>query len=167
MSVNINNREELDMFLRLTAQDIMNNLIKEIKEYLKKYVQDNLYNKYSPSDYDTTYQFIDSISSDIKVSGSEYNGVVFFDTTKIYPKATEPGRWNQHMGTIGLSEGIPFDGEDFIKQMEEYGRYTNDPTTNLKGIHMIRETKRALSDGQIAAMLIKAASMKGYTLIIR
>lgn len=143
----------------------MNDLVNQIKIYLKEYVGKNLLS--NPKDYHRSNQFIESISSEINKSGLEITGVIFFDTSKIEAKNIDGG-WNQHMGTIGKKwNGVPFNGEDFIKQMEEYGRITSDPATNLKGLHMIEETKRALNDGEISQLLIKVSKERGYILTIR
>ena len=162
----IKNKTQLKTFMNYTGAQIMNDLVNQIKIYLKEYVGKNLLS--NPKDYHRSNQFIESISSEISQNGLEITGLIFFDTSKIEAKQTVDGEFNQHMGTIGKKwNGVPFNGEDFISQMENYGRITSDPATNLKGLHMISETKRALNDGEISQLLIKASKERGYILTIR
>lgn len=132
----------------------MSNIIKQIEKQLNKqlmqamdrvghkvmleladYVWENWYMKNNPTEYNRTFEFLESIT---KTKARFINGVcevqVYFDNNKIKPYYDEDSMWNQHMS---LSH------KDVSNAIVGWIEWGNNPSGSTKipyeyeGIHMI------------------------------
>jgi hypothetical protein len=114
-----------------------------IKMLLHKYVAKNWYSAMKPTSYERTFQFIDSLSVDIKPNERQgYDILVFFDSDKIDSIERDSGQWNAHMSVDGSTSYGGKSIGDLLVEFIEFGQYS--PLYSYDGIHMIENTKKRL-----------------------
>lgn len=105
----------LRLYLTECMQDAVDEAAKKALDYLTDYIEKNWYDKYDPIRYQRTRDFLKSASKTettiTRKSGKndEIICMLYFDTSKIYPRYFGEGHLNQHVSFSGESvvEMIP------------------------------------------------------------
>ena len=122
--------EQLNSLLKTELGRVLFILSENVEEFLFEYVQANWYDEYQPTDYQRTYQLLNSIELE-QIEETEWR--IFFNTDKI-KGVKQNGFWQAHISSFGKTEGSLFDGEEFIKEIEDYGNYIHGHSQPLKSI---------------------------------
>lgn len=112
----ISRTKELDNLLKKSIREIMDRVGQDTVNKLKVYIKLYWYDRYSPKDYDRTYNLLNSVSYRVKEDSVE----IYIDEDKLV-HAVQAG-WNQHMS---------FDGEDFSAGLIEFienGKFSSGKT---------------------------------------
>lgn len=134
-------------------------ILDDIVEILRDFTKINVYQKYSPTEYDRTFELIDSISKRNfkQISKNKYQAEIFFDDKKIKARRSD-GMWNFHMSIDGIdiSASLPF-------WIEEG---TNGSLWDRDGAYMVRETERFLKKtNKLNVLLRKELLRKGFKVV--
>ncbi|MBM7869235.1 hypothetical protein JOC70_000704 [Clostridium pascui] len=93
-----NEADEFEKFLILEAQKELKDVAEDIKTTLKKKVQENVYNSYSPLEYNRAYQLRDNITTSknnketiISWESQEYINNQFDDVSNYVPEWINDG----------------------------------------------------------------------------
>jgi hypothetical protein len=115
-----NNLNDLSNYLRQqTLKYVKEDVAEVIKDILYRYVDELLYDDFTPASYHRTYDLINSLSiSEMnKVGKNEHEIVIFFDDNKIRPMIDDTSKWNQHMS----SDGTNLDESSYVAEYMNYG----------------------------------------------
>ncbi len=96
---------------QITLTKIKSYLMNIVANVLKDYVNELVYEANDPSDYERTYELLNSITiSDFKKVGNTYKIKVFFDNDKINTYITNDGEWNKHADIYGnsVADELPY-----------------------------------------------------------
>lgn len=134
------------------ADDILDKIVEVLRDFTKV----NVYQKYSPKEYDRTFELINSISKRNfkKIGKNMYVAEVFFDDKKIRARESD-GFWNFHMSVdnIDISASLPF--------WIEFG--TNGSLWDRDGAFMVKETERFLQKtNKLNSLLRQELIKKGF-----
>lgn len=147
MSYVVTNYEQLKMMINLLIQNCLKEIAKETEDYLRKFVEKNWYNAYSPTMYDRTYDLLNSITrTSVQTMGNSFNISIYFDTDKIKP--------DDRMGTLNLylsdfwgtewNAHMSFDKREFTSGLIETLEFGNpspySPSYAEQGISMLEKT---------------------------
>jgi len=99
--------DDLEVYLKECIRQAVDNAAKDAVLFLVQYIMDHWYAKYSPREYERTFDFVRSASkTDTTFSGRGGNSVVcmlYFDTSKIIPRYYGPEYLNPHASKLGTS----------------------------------------------------------------
>lgn len=82
--LSFNSLSALRKYVMSSSKEGMNIVGEKVKEVLKEYVQNDVYDSYEPTEYKRTYELIDSIT--VKVIGTVGDSImveVYFDKDKM------------------------------------------------------------------------------------
>jgi len=131
---------------------------KLIKEEVKKYIQNNLYDTYTPLYYQRTMNYLESITvSKVNSNSKGYVVEIYFDTSKIIPNYTDT-KYNQHMDVYGTPKNnyIPL-------WLEEGTENNNGNFFPREGIHAMGNVAEWIDYTEFHInKLIQILKMKGF-----
>ena len=142
--MDFDNYEDIVKYVRNSGKEVLEDVAKQIKEEIFRYIDENLYNAYEPVAYDRTYEYRDSVVvKPLPKRGARLFGFrIELDYSKITPsRSANPNSWNAHMSVTGkdVSKYIP----KWIDQGTTGGLY---PRT---GIHLFDFIERLFNDKDI------------------
>lgn len=150
----------LDTSIVMSKQALLDELAKEGIKKFKEYVQEYWYDAYSPSDYDRTMQFLNSVS--VRFEGDTV--ILYYDASGVYSAYRNfggsgfdnNGHWNVYMDTFEPTAGQPFDAATAFNYFENTGMtvLTKDHAVHRAPAHAIRRTR-----GWLANYVTRAAQM--------
>jgi hypothetical protein len=135
----------------------------EVKEYLRKYVDEHWYGAHSHEYYDRTMQFINSLTVDtVQSTGDRKEVAIYFDPSKISANKGAPGMWNQHMDVYELESAALA-----IAGWIEEGNGPS-PLYEYDGIHQIEQTELFWREGnRLAKAIAELLAAKGYIVKVK
>ena len=103
--------EDLELYISECLSKAVDEAAGEALDFLKDYIVTNWYNTYDPKAYERTREFLESASK-TETTMNNKNEIVcmlYFDTSKIYPRYFGPWKLNQHASFSGkdVSKSIP------------------------------------------------------------
>lgn len=132
-----NNFKDLIKYINKCVEINTEKIAKEISGVLRKYVQDNWYNDYTPAHYERTMDILNSITvSKAKKTMLGYDVEIYFDESKI--RMIEYSGFNAHMSVDG--EGI-YQGmsiPEWVVYWMNYGQ--NSPLWSYQGAFFLEDT---------------------------
>lgn len=156
--------QHLEKHVKFSLEEVAKIVEGEIRDYIKR----NLYDKYSPTHYTRTYDYINSLTiRKAKKVGDGYSVEIFFDTDKIMPRPSDgAGRWSRHSSITSYSGGGSGDDvSDMIPIWMEYG--TNGSLWDRDGIYTMENTKKIMEQTKYHLHEIKKILEKrGFTIKI-
>jgi len=97
----------------------LDQVAQQVQQMVKDFIIQELYQNYKPTEYDRTYEFLNSVSvSKVEeITKGKYMVQIYFDTSLIHPYITS-SFWNAHASVTGhnMSSFIPLfleEGTDF------------------------------------------------------
>ena len=127
------NPREFEQYVNVVIKQMVEDITQQTLMELRDYVMEEWYLNRTPSEYDRTYQFLDSlIAKDIKRVTNVFIGEVLSDPKEIIPMWNDESMWNWHMSV---------DGEDYselITHFIEEGQSSS--LYSYGGIHMFQYT---------------------------
>lgn len=137
-----------DLMRHLESQMVINleKIGEEIKNVLRFNIKQLWYDRYTPTNYERTYEVIDSLrcSKAKKVNNNTYEVIIYFDFSQIRPYSTASGSWNKHMSLDGSTEyGGKTIGEWLVTWIET-GQ--DSPYFSWRGVYPIETTKQWVQD---------------------
>lgn len=138
-----NNLNKLFSHINKQIEKSMTGVGEEARKILSDYMEREWYNSYSPSNYERSWELLNSISvSSPKKISNTWQVEIYFDTTKIHPYSTPDGEWNKHMSLNGDTSYNGKSISEWLIEWIEYGQ--NSPIYSWDGVHMISYTKAEL-----------------------
>ena len=136
-------------------------LSKVVFTELKKFVKQNVYSAYNPSQYDRTYQLLNSVTiGELESSGKSIVCSVYFDPNKIKP-AFADNFWNQHRSVFDYDTDKKHNApiNEMIPYYMNYG--TDSPVYSHDETLFLEETIKSLNSGLLRSELIKFLKQRG------
>ena len=143
------------------ADTARKNLNKVVLEELKKFVKLLVYSRYNPSQYDRTYQLLNSVTiGDVIEDGKHITCSVYFDPNKIKP-AFADNFWNQHRSVFDYDTDKKHNSpiNEMIPYYINYG--TSSPVYSHDETLFLEETIKSLNSGLLRSELIKFLKQRG------
>ena len=135
----------------------MNEIFIQLKNEMKDYLFQNWYKKYTPTQYNRTFNLLDSITFKLEKQGNaSYVVKVGYDTDLIHAEYDEYSFFNQHMSMGGE------DVSDIVPYYIEKGNGKN-PYFMYKGIGVL-EYMREYMEERATAKLAFLLHQKGITI---
>jgi hypothetical protein len=153
---------DIHFHINANLTPILQQVAEDIKKMLHDYVNTYWYGAHSPTNYQRTFEFINSLTVDnVQTTGDRKEVFIYFDPAKIGAYQTELGQWNQHLDVYGIESAA-----EAIALWIEEGQ--DSPLYSYDGIHQIEQTELALRQNNKLAKDIGALlTAKGYTCKIR
>ncbi len=148
--------EELNAEINMMLPDVVAELITEIRESWKSYIQQLWYNGRIPSEYyDRTSEVLNSLTASmVRLEDGAYTCEVYYDTDKIHVGAQAPHKFPAHSSVLPDHQSFV----DEIANVIEYGNlHGGHPIIAMEGIDAIDRTYSDYKDGD--AYLHIAASI--------
>lgn len=155
--------KDLKSLYKYVEKDISYSLgiiAEKVRQLLREYIEKELYQSYTPTDYQRTRDFINSLDiKEVKKVGDFYSVEIFFNTGLIHSNEVENSGWNQHMDVYGNSnwygasipEWMPYFIEwgthnslwdrDGLHSMDAINKYVKQTDFHLKEIEKILKSK--------------------------
>jgi len=156
MAKTFKNLNQLNKYINKLLKKAMDDVGLEVAKELGDYVFKNWYQaRGNPSDYNRTFELLESVKFQTMVSQGKIFTEVFFDPDLINPMYDEYSSWNQHMS---LSQE---DITESIVGWIEYGQSSK--LYSYDGIHMV-ENVREWCKKRYRSLLIKEMKKFGVKL---
>lgn len=155
-----NNLKSLENYLMKNNKDVLKLIGLQIEKEMKDFIMRELYQKYNPSDYSRTYEYINSLTvSQVYENKDGYEIEIFFDSDKINAREVSDRYWNQHMSVDGS------DFAEFLPYAIEYG--TSGSLYDRKGIKVVETTINELKNGDLIKKAINILKSKGFNVKVK
>lgn len=169
MSKAFNNLNELQKYLEKHIEVNLEKIGNEVKSVLRKFILDDLYRSYTPSEYDRTNQFLEAVDvKPVKKSGNTFQVEIFINPDKIQPEVRPYGEWSAHASSLGKWYGNTSWGFRTISEWLIYWLETGDNDSPFfRGkVGMIESTREWLKDDNYVYNTLKARfEQAGFTVV--
>lgn len=116
-----NNLSQVEQYIMKQLEESMRLLANDVKKIIKDYIYKNLYQAYSPFEYQRTGQFLECLDVKVNRKGNLVEAEIFFNTDFIEMNEIEESMWNQHMSVDGSETWKGESVASWIPTFLEYG----------------------------------------------
>ena len=126
-----NSYEEIESYILKNGRDAIMDVANQVLIMVKAFVEENLYGKYAPKNYDRTYNFLNcfKVKELPRSRAREYGFQIYIDYDEIQPHKGTGGKWNQHQNVWD---------EDVSRLIPIWMDEGHAGLTHQKGIHYIK-----------------------------
>lgn len=127
------NLAQLEQLIMKQLEESMRLLANDVKSMVKDYIYKNLYQAYSPTEYQRTGQFLECLDVKVTRKGNLVEAEIFFNTDFIYMNEVEDSLWNQHLSVDGSDTWKGESVASWMPYFIEFG--TRNSLWDREGIH--------------------------------
>lgn len=147
----IRSYKELFKVINQNIQLSLEQVGKQVQKMVKDYILEELYRNHQPTEYDRTFEFLNSVSvSKVdEITKGKYTVQIYFDLNKIFPMEISDSTWNQHMDIWGNSQVFEERLILWLEQGTKKGLYPRE------GIHSMETIREDLARSKEYVQMIK------------
>jgi hypothetical protein len=142
--ITFNNLSQVEQYIMKQLEESMRILSNDIKSMIKEYINNNLYQRYYPHEYQRTGQFLDCLDVRVIRKGNSVEAEIFFNTDYIDMNEVEDSKWNQHMSVDGSETWNGASVSEWIPYFMEYG--THNSLWDRDGLHSMETIQKEIEN---------------------